>query len=79
MSPHTNPNPNNIITKQTPVTLGMLFLIIGISGGAIFKAGQVLTEFEVVKVQMGEMRQELREIKSFLVRGNRVPSGPDNQ
>ncbi len=55
------------ISQQTPMTIGLVILVLGVSFGAIFKAGQVLSELDYVKAAVSEIRSELRDIK-YLVR-----------
>lgn len=57
-----------VITKNTPVTIGLVFLVVSVSAGAIFKAGQVLTEFEYLKSGFTEIRTDLIDIKRAVQR-----------
>lgn len=54
------------ISKSTPVTIGLVALVLSVSAGAIFKAGQVLTEFDYVKAGLIEMRSDLVDMKRVI-------------
>lgn len=54
------------LNKNTPITLGLVFLVLSVSAGAIFKAGQVLTEFDYVKAGLTDMRSDIVDIKRVI-------------
>lgn len=62
-----------VINKETPVTIGLVILVVGVSFGAIFKAGQVLTEMDYIKVGIADLRSEVAEMKRVLYRIDRQP------
>lgn len=51
------------IGKNTPITLGLVMLVLSVSATAIFKAGQVLTEFDYLKSSIVDVRVDLGELK----------------
>lgn len=57
-----------MIGKNTPVTLGLVCLILGVSATAIFKAGQVLTEFDYLKTSIIDVRSDIGELKRTIQR-----------
>lgn len=63
--------PQAPLNKNTPITIGLVILIFGVSAGAIFKAGQVLTEIDYLKIGIGEMRGDLSDVKRTLQRIDR--------
>jgi hypothetical protein len=69
------------ISPATPITIGLVVLVLTVSGGAIFKAGQVLTELDYfktgmfdVKTDIKELRADVAEMKRVLYRLDRQPS-----
>lgn len=52
-----------VIDKNTPITLGLVILVLGVSATAIFKAGQVLTEFDYVKTSTVETKTSIVRIE----------------
>lgn len=62
---------NDQITANTRVTIGLVFTILAVSGGAIWKAAQVLTEFEYVKSGLVELRTDVSDIKRIIQRIDR--------
>ena len=62
------------ISSNTGMTIGLVVLIISISGTAIFKAGQVLTEIDYLKAYISEVRMDVAEMKRVLQRLDRQPS-----
>jgi len=63
------------ISKSTPVTIGLVILVLTVSAGAIFKAGQVLTEFDYVKAGLSDIRADVLEIKRTIQRVDRYQRG----
>lgn len=63
------------ISKNTPVTIGLVILVLTVSAGAIFKAGQVLTEFDYVKAGLIEIRSDVLDIKRAIQRVDRYQRG----
>lgn len=51
------------IDKNTPITLGLVILVLGVSATAIFKAGQVLTELDYMKAGIVEIKADMAEVK----------------
>lgn len=69
--------PQAPINNNTPVTIGLVVLILTVSAGAIFKAGQVLTEIDYLKVGIVEMRSDLSEVKRAVQRIDRKERSPE--
>lgn len=67
------------ISKNTPITFGLVILVVGVSAGAIFKAGQVLTEFDYVKAGLIEIRSDILEIKRSISRVEHPQRGEYDQ
>lgn len=63
------------LSKNTPITLGLVALVISVSAGAIFKAGQVLTEFDYVKAGLVDIRSDVSDIKRTIQAINRRQHG----
>lgn len=63
------------ISKNTPITIGLVILVLSASAGAIFKAGQVLTEFDYVKAGLVDIRADVSSIKSTIQRMDRNQRG----
>jgi hypothetical protein len=51
------------IDKNTPITLGLVILVLGVSFTAIFKAGQVLTEIDYLKAGIIEIKADVADMK----------------
>lgn len=67
--------PQSPINKNTPITLGLVILVLTVSAGAIFKAGQVLTEIDYLKVGISEMRGDISDVKRTIQRIERNQRG----
>jgi hypothetical protein len=52
-----------VIDKNTPITLGLVILVVGVSATAIFKAAQVLTEFDYMKASIVEIKTDVADMK----------------
>ena len=59
------------IGKNTPITLGLVLLVVSVSSAAIFKAGQVLTEFDYLKTSIVDVRSDIGELKRTIQRLDR--------
>ena len=53
---------NRQINANTGVTIGLVLTIFAVSGTAIFKAGQVLTDLDYIKSDLAEMKQIIRSL-----------------
>jgi len=73
MSDMANGNGRSI-SPNTGITIGLMVLILTVSGTAIFKAGQVLTEIDYLKAYISEVRLDVGEMKRVLQRIDRQPS-----
>lgn len=60
-----------LIGKNTPITLGLVILVLSVSATAIFKAGQVLTEFDYLKTSISDVRLDIGELKRTIQRLDR--------
>lgn len=67
------------ITANTGVTLGLVIAILTVSGGAIWKAAQVLTEFDYVKAGLVELRSDVSDIKRIIQRIDREQRSEANR
>lgn len=61
------------LNANTPITIGLVVTILTVSGGAIFKAAQVLTEFDYVKASLLELKTGISEMKRTLQSIERKP------
>lgn len=52
-----------VITKDTRITIGLAVLVVGVSATAIFKAAQVLTEFDYMKASIVEIKTDVADMK----------------
>ncbi len=53
---------NRQINANTGVTIGLVITIFAVSGTAIFKAGEVLSDLSYIKADLAEMKQIIRRL-----------------
>jgi hypothetical protein len=65
---------NRQINANTSVTIGLVVVILGVAGTAIYKAGEVITDLSYVKVYVSELRGDVAEVKRIIQRIDRQQS-----
>lgn len=62
---------NRQINANTGVTIGLVVAIFTLSGAAVYKAGEVITDLGYVKRDMSETRLDVAEMKRIIQRLDR--------
>jgi len=62
------------LNANTSVTMGLVVVIIGVAGTAIYKAGEVITDLSYVKGYVAELRTDVSEVKRIIQRIDRQQS-----
>ncbi len=67
------------LNANSTVTLGLVFVVLGVAGGAIYKAGEVITDIGYVKRDLASQGSDVAEIKRIIQRLDRQQGAATNK